>query len=79
MVRNAGFHPLSGYGNPLRKANGSRTEAETQLILSTDLSYLQPEQLSSRIEDTGLLGKKLLALERSLALGAGASGTVSGR
>ena len=50
----------------LRKANGSRTELETQLILSCDFDYLTPTQLEPLLEQTALLGKKLENLERSL-------------
>ena len=50
----------------LRKANGSRTEVETQLILSTDLGFLTSASLDTLLRQTTLLGKKMLSLERSL-------------
>lgn len=50
----------------LRKANGSRTEVETQLILSMDLGFLTSESLDAILRQTTLLGKKMLSLERSL-------------
>ena len=50
----------------LRKANGSRTEVETQLILSTDLGFLTSDSLDTILRQTTLLGKKMLSLERSL-------------
>ena len=50
----------------LRKANGSRTEVETQLILSTDLGFLTSDSLDTILRQTTLLGRKMLSLERSL-------------
>jgi four helix bundle protein len=50
----------------LRIANGSRTELETQIILSSDLELIPENHLTSLLNETTILGKQLLALERSL-------------
>ena len=50
----------------LRNANGSRTEAETQLILSLDFGFLDQERLDELMEQTARLGRMLVSLERSL-------------
>ena len=50
----------------LRKANGSLTELETQFLLSTDLEFLPPQQVDSILQETKILGRQILALERSL-------------
>jgi len=50
----------------VRNANGSRTEAETQLILSSDLGFLEQRQLDELLEQTASLGRMLVSLERSL-------------
>lgn len=71
-----GRHYTAEFVPFLRKANGSRTEVETQLILSTDLGFLTSESLDTLLQQTGLLGKKVLSLERSLLRrGAPATGT----
>jgi four helix bundle protein len=61
-----GRHYTAEFVQFLRKANGSRTEVETQLILSADLRFLTCESLNTVLQQTGLLGKKVLSLERSL-------------
>ena len=50
----------------LRTANGSLTELETQLILSTDLGYLTTEQADDALNEASILGRQLLSLERSV-------------
>ena len=50
----------------VRKASGSRTEAETQLILSADLGFLEKSQLDGLLEQTASIGRMLVSLERSL-------------
>ena len=61
-----GRHYTAEFIQFLRKANGSRTEVETQLILSADLEFATQPAVDSLLKDTTLLGKKLLNLERSL-------------
>lgn len=73
-----GRHYTAEFVQFLRKANGSRTEVETQLILSTDFGFLTCESLNTLLQQTGLLGKKLLSLERSL-LRRGATQTAADR
>ena len=50
----------------LRTANGSRVELETQLILSQDLALMDEASLTHLLNETTILGKQLLTLERSL-------------
>ena len=50
----------------LRTANGSRTEVETQLILSADLGFLRQSRVDEILEQTRILGRMLVGLERSL-------------
>jgi four helix bundle protein len=61
-----GRHYTAEFVQFLRKANGSRTELETQLIISSDLGYMTNKHLESCMAETTMLGKKLLNLERSL-------------
>jgi four helix bundle protein len=61
-----GRHYTAEFIQFLRKANGSRTEVETQLILSADLEFATQPEVDSLLKETTLLGKKLLNLERSL-------------
>ena len=50
----------------LRTANGSRTELETHLILSADIGLCTEAATQPLLQETAILGKQLLALERSL-------------
>ena len=50
----------------IRVANGSRVELETHLILTVDLNFLREEQIQPAMTESTVLGKQLLALERSL-------------
>ena len=50
----------------LRKANGSRTELETHLLVSTDVELCTLDEAQPILEELTILGKQLLALERSL-------------
>jgi four helix bundle protein len=50
----------------LRKANGSRTELETHLIVSVDVGLCPLEATQPLLAELTMLGKQLLALERSL-------------
>ena len=61
-----GRHYTAEFIQFLRKANGSRTELETQLILSQDLEFASPQAVEPLLEKANLIGKKLLNLERSL-------------
>jgi len=61
-----GRHYTAEFIQFLRKANGSRTEVETQLILSADLEFATQQEVDSLLKQTETLGKKLLNLERSL-------------
>ena len=61
-----GRHYTAEFIQFLRKANGSRTEVETQLILSADLSFATTQEVEALLKETAVLGKKLLNLERSL-------------
>lgn len=61
-----GRHYTAEFVQFLRKANGSRTEIETQLIICCDLQYFTDSQIAGLLDDIALLGKKLLAFERSL-------------
>jgi four helix bundle protein len=61
-----GRHYTAEFIQFLRKANGSRTELETQLILSQDLELATPQQVEPLLLQTNLIGRKLLNLERSL-------------
>ena len=61
-----GRHYTAEFIQFLRKANGSRTELETQLILSQDLQLASPQQVEPLLLQANLIGRKLLNLERSL-------------
>ena len=50
----------------LRKANGSRTELETHLLISTDVELCTMDEAQPILDELTILGKQLLALERSL-------------
>jgi len=50
----------------LRMANGSRTELETHLILSVDAGLSKETDIQPLMQELTILGKQLLALERSL-------------
>jgi len=51
----------------LRTANGSRTELETHLILCVDLGMIPEPQTQPLLAECEILGRQLLALERSLS------------
>jgi four helix bundle protein len=61
-----GRHYTAEFIQFLRKANGSRTELETQLILSQDLEMATPQQVEPLLQQANSIGRKLLNLERSL-------------
>lgn len=61
-----GRHYPAEFTQFLRTANGSRVELETQLILSTDLGFSTETDLTPLLEQTTILGKQLLSLERRL-------------
>ena len=50
----------------LRTANGSRTELETHLTVSADVGLCAGTDIRELLGETKILGKQLLALERSL-------------
>jgi four helix bundle protein len=50
----------------LRIANGSRTELETHLIVSADVGLCPESAIQPLLQETEVLGKQFLALERSL-------------
>lgn len=50
----------------LRTANGSRTELETHLTVCADVGLCTEADTQSLLEETAILGRQLLALERSL-------------
>ena len=50
----------------LRTANGSRTELETHLIISADVGLCTEEAIQPILQETTILGRQLVALERSL-------------
>ena len=50
----------------LRKANGSRTELETHLILCVDVELCPEAAIEPLLQESTILGKQLLSLERSL-------------
>jgi len=50
----------------LRNANGSRTELETHLLISTDVELCTLNDAQPILDELTILGKQLLALERSL-------------
>ena len=51
----------------LRKANGSRTELETHLLLAAEIQLCRMEQIDLLLRELEILGKQILSLERSLA------------
>jgi four helix bundle protein len=50
----------------LRKANGSRTELETHLILCKEVGLCTEEAIKAMLQELEILGKQLVSLERSL-------------
>lgn len=50
----------------LRTANGSRTELETHLLVSADVGLCTEVTIQPLLDELTILGKQLLALERSL-------------
>ena len=50
----------------IRKANGSRTELETHLLLCVEVGLATGDQVQPLLRQSEILGKQLLALERSL-------------
>ena len=61
-----GRHYPGEFTQFLRTANGSRTELETHLIVSADVGLCSEEAIRPLLEECAILGKQLLALERSL-------------
>jgi len=53
-----GRHYTAEFIQFLRKANGSRTEMETQLIVCSDIGYLSRKEVEVLLEQTTLIGKK---------------------
>ena len=64
-----GRHYSAEFIQFLRKANGSRTELETHLIVSAEVGLCNQEAIKPLISETTILGKQLVALERSLRNG----------
>ncbi len=50
----------------IRQANGSRTELETLLILSSEIDLCSPEAAQAILDELQVTGKQLNNLERSL-------------
>ena len=61
-----GRHYPAEFVQFLRKANGSRTELETHLILIEDLELCPGMMVEPMLKELEILGKQLLTLERSL-------------
>ena len=61
-----GRHYPAEFVQFLRKANGSRTELETHLIVSADVNLCPETAVQPLLQELTVLGKQLLALERSL-------------
>jgi len=61
-----GRHYLGEFIHFLRTANGSRTELETHLMISNDVGLCTMEEAQPIFDELTILGKQLLALERSL-------------
>lgn len=61
-----GRHYPAEFINFLRKANGSRTELETQLIIAQRVKLLDATKVAENLAELEILGKQLLSLERSL-------------
>ena len=61
-----GRHYQAEFVQFLRTANGSRTELETHLIVSADAGLCLESAIQPLLQETTILGKQLLALERSL-------------
>jgi len=61
-----GRHGTAEFIPFLRRANGSLVEVETQLILSADLEFSTQPEVDGLLEQTQILGKKILNLERGL-------------
>lgn len=50
----------------IRKANGSRTELETHLLLCAEVGLATSDRVQPLLSELEILGKQLLALERGL-------------
>lgn len=61
-----GRHYPAEFVQFLRKANGSRTELETHLLLAVEVGLATQVQIEPLMQETEILGKQLLNLERSL-------------
>ncbi len=61
-----GRHNTAEFNQIHRKANASRTELETHLIVSVEVGLCNQEAIKPLISETTILGKQLVALERSL-------------
>jgi len=62
----SGRHYSAEFIQFLRKANGSLAQLETHLHVSTDLGYLAQQEAGGLLDETQILGKQILSLERSL-------------
>lgn len=61
-----GRHYTAEFIQFLRKANGSRTELETHLTICVDVGLCREEAVQPLLAELQILGKQILALERSL-------------
>lgn len=61
-----GRHYTAEFIHFLRQANGSRTELETHLLLSVEVTLCTPELIQPLLTELNILGRQLLTLERSL-------------
>ena len=61
-----GRHYTAEFIQFLRKANGSRTELETHLTICVDVGLCREEAIQPLLAELQILGKQILALERSL-------------
>ena len=61
-----GRHYTAEFIQFLRKANGSRTELETHLMICADVGLCREEAIKPLLAELTILGKQILALERSL-------------
>lgn len=61
-----GRHYRAEFIQFLRTANGSLKELETHLLISTDVELCTQAQAAPLLTETEILGKQLLALEKSL-------------
>ena len=67
IAEGSGRHYPAEFIQFLRKANGSRTELETHLLLCVEVSLATAEQVQPLLDETEILGRQLLSLERSIA------------